>query len=291
MKLLKSLFLNLTVFGLMVSSPSAIAAPKPDLWERWTAHDANSSAAIDHSAWNDLLTRYLEPGSDGINRFAYARLQNADADRQNLRNYLDTMSTIEISNYNRDQQRAYWINLYNAITIDVVVSSYPVESIRDIRGGFFSAGPWGLKLIKVENEELTLDDIEHRILRPIWKDPRVHYAVNCASIGCPNLQAQAFTADNTESLLQQGAVAFVNHPRGARVTAGKLHVSSIYDWFDVDFGGTDAGVISHLREYANADLKAALDRVDKIHNDSYDWSINAAVEPGANRSSGRRSGS
>ena len=140
----------------------------------------------------------------------------------------------------------------------------------------------------MENEDLTLDDIEHRILRPIWQDPRLHYAVNCASLGCPNLQNMAFTADNSNALLDRGAREFVNHPRGARVIDGKLQVSSIYDWFEADFGGSDAGVISHLRQYAQAGLRASLEQIDEIDNDHYDWEINTTEAP--TKPSRRRSG-
>jgi len=189
------------------------------------------------------------------------------------------MSRIEISRYNRDQQRAFWINLYNALTVEVVLDHYPLESIREISSGWFSRGPWDLELIEIEGEALTLNDIEHRILRPIWRDPRIHYAVNCASLGCPNLRMQAFTAANSDSLLEAGAVEYINHPRGARVVDGELHVSSIYVWFKADFGGNDAGVIAHLKKYAKGELRAAIDGIEHIDDDSYDWRINSLHQP------------
>jgi hypothetical protein len=123
---------------------------------------------------------------------------------------------------------------------------------------------------------VSLDDIEHRILRPIWKDPRTHYSVNCASLGCPNLPAQAFTSSNLEQLLDDGARAYVNHPRGARVENGRLTVSSIYVWFAPDFGSGDAGVIAHLKQYAEPALKKKLGSVDRIADDEYDWALNDA---------------
>ena len=91
---------------------------------------------------------------------------------------------------------------------------YPVDSIRDISSGFFSPGPWKKELLNVEGQSLTLNDIEHRILRPIWQDPRIHYAVNCASLGCPNLPVIAFSEDNTDAMLDRAAQQFINHPRG-----------------------------------------------------------------------------
>ncbi len=158
----------------------------------------------------------------------------------------------------------------------VVLDHYPVDSIRDIdiSPGLFADGPWDKKLVEIEGESVSINDIEHRILRPIWRDPRIHYAVNCASIGCPNLQPPAFTAANTDALLAAAAQAYVNHPRGARVEDGKLIVSSIYVWFQDDFDGTDAGVIRHITRYADAVLQSQLAGVTSINTHEYDWRLN-----------------
>jgi hypothetical protein len=283
------LFLALLLFSL--GNPLQ-AAPQAELWPRWQAHDAGNDARIDHRGWEEILGGYLFEGKDGINRFDYAGV--SEADRAGLDRYLERMSQINISNYNRDVQRAYWINLYNALTVREVLRFYPVASIRDISSGFFSFGPWDKELIEVEGEQLTLNDIEHRILRPIWRDARIHYALNCASLGCPNLQLQVFSADNTDAMLDKAAREFINHPRGARVVDGRLRVSSIYVWFIADFGGDDAGVIRHLRRYAKDPLANELKGIHRIDNDAYDWSLNSvddlrdvirpraasAVEPG-----------
>ena len=161
-----------------------------------------------------------------MNLVRYAAVSGSD--RKALDAYLKRLGGTSVSKLKRSEQRAYWINLYNALTVQVILAHYPVESIRDIdiSPGFFSDGPWGKKLMQVEGEEVSIDDIEHRILRPIWKDPRIHYAVNCASIGCPNLQPVAFTSANADTLLTEGAKAYVNHPRGVRFDGGSLVVSS-----------------------------------------------------------------
>ena len=126
----------------------------------------------------------------------------------------------------------------------------------------------------VEGERLSLNDIEHRILRPIGKDPRIHYAVNCASLGCPNLSPVAFTARNTETLLSQYATDFINHPRGATFTRNRMKVSSIYVWFQDDFGGSSAGDIQHMRQYAKGDLARQLAEYHGGLDDDYDWDLN-----------------
>ncbi len=187
------------------------------------------------------------------------------------------MTAVPISAYKRDEQRAYWINLYNALTVKVVLDHYPVKTIRKISAWFAIGlwrGPWNRKLITVEGEGLSLNDIEHRILRPIWRDPRIHYAVNCASIGCPNLRKQAFTATNAETLLARGAREYLNHNRGAKIKDGRLIVSSIYVWFKEDFGDSDRGAIRHLQQYAESVLATALAHVKRIADDHYDWALN-----------------
>ncbi|MEM7207533.1 MAG: DUF547 domain-containing protein [Pseudomonadota bacterium] len=243
--------------------------------EYWQAHDQTSADTIDHSYWTSFLDRYVIKYKDRVNRVRYAQVRPAD--KGGLDAYVKKLESVEITQYNRDEQRAYWINLYNAVTVQQILEHYPVASIRDIRSGFFSSGPWKKELITVEGITLTLDNIEHDILRPIWQDPRIHYAVNCASIGCPNLQMVAFDAGNTDALLDQGAFEFINHPRGAWVSNGNLRVSSIYDWFQEDFGNTEQGVIEHIRQYADEELTQRLAGIEEIDSYEYDWTLNGLV--------------
>ena len=255
------------------------AAPKAEPWERWSAHDPAGGMVVDHVAWSRFLGQYVRPGSDGINRIAYDEVTAAD--RKALDGYIGALAAMPVRSLSRAEQLPFWVNLYNALTVRVVLEHYPVASIRDIdiSPGFFADGPWGKKLTKVESEEVSLDDIEHRILRPVWRDPRIHYAVNCASIGCPNLQPYAMTVENAEAFLEEAAITFINHPRGARIEDDGLWVSSIYDWFEADFGGSEAGVIAHLRDYAKGELAAELVTVTRIAGDDYDWRLNGTRAP------------
>ena len=259
---------------LVMTAVGALAAPKPDLWARWDKHDAASTARIDHTEWSRLIAAYGRPSESGVKLFAYGSVTIAD--RAALESYVTKLSATPISTFKRREQFAYWANFYNALTVKVILNHYPVASIRDIdiTPGFFADGPWGAKLATVEGEEISLDDIEHRILRPIWKDPRIHYIVNCASIGCPDIPPVALTADNAEKLMNDGAVAYVNHPRGVTVDGDRIVVSSIYAWFDEDFGGTEAGVLGHLRRYAKPELAAKLTGRDSYNDDAYDWKLN-----------------
>ena len=244
----------------------------------WNASDESSTATIDHGPWQEILDANLKEHPSGINRFDYAALKANSDHRRKLTSYLMGLTQLDPRTHSRDEQKAYWINLYNGLTVHVIVGRYPVDSIRDIKSGLLTPGPWEMELITIQGQKLTLDNIEHGILRPIWKDPRIHYAVNCASIGCPNLSPEAYRSDNLERLLKKGAREYVNHPRGISVDDGDLVLSSIYDWFKVDFGDTDEGVFTHLRQYATPENARMLEGHDDF-DDDYDWALNAPDSP------------
>lgn len=253
----------------------ALAAPSAVLWPRWQVYSSENVETVDHSPWDVLLKKYLVTDHpSGINRFRYADVTKDDA--LHLDSYLIQMQKIKVTKLNRQEQKAYWTNLYNALTVKVILDHYPVKSITniDISPGLFSNGPWDAKLLHIEGEEISLNDIEHRILRPIFKDNRLHYALNCASIGCPNLQPVAFTASSTEELLETGAREYINSPRGAQFVKQKLQVSSIYKWFQEDFGDSEAGVISHLQHYIRESQADKLKSYTKGLRFEYDWSLN-----------------
>jgi hypothetical protein len=260
------------LFAMTVTT--VMAALSAELWPRWQTHDATSTARVDHSVWSRLIARYLRPSPDGVARFAYGAVSKPD--RADLNAYVARLAATPVSRFNRREQFAYWVNFYNVLTVKTVLDHYPVKSIRDIdiSPGWFADGPWGAKLVTVEGEKIALDDIEHRILRPIWKDPRIHYVVNCASLGCPDIPAVAMTADNAEKLLNDGAARYVNHPRGVTTKDGRVVVSSIYAWFQTDFGGSEAGVLDHLRRYASPALALKLKGRDAYDDHAYDWSLN-----------------
>lgn len=241
---------------------------------------AVSPAAADDAVFDTLLGRYVSASADGVNRVDYGAWAANTQDRAALDSYVRELAASRPSSFTRDRAFAYWVNLYNALTLQVVLRRYPVRSIRDIRSeGAFDlaalAGPWKTRLVSVEGRRLSLDDIEHDILRPTFRDARVHYAVNCASLGCPNLMNRAWRAETLDADLSAAAAAYVNHPRGVSVGAdGAVRVSSIYVWFREDFGGSDAGVLAHMRRYATPELAARLSRATRIAGHDYDWALN-----------------
>lgn len=239
---------------------------------------AGMPAAPGHGAWSAFLETYVVTGDDGIARVRYGEVTAAD--RTALADYIAHLASMPVSTFPRDDQMAFWINLYNALTVQLILDHYPVRSIRQIKfGNFFAFGPWTHDLITVEGETLSLDNIEHDILRPRFADNRVHYAINCASLGCPNLAATAYLGNTLDAQLNEAARQYVNHPRGAFVDArGRLTISSIYTWFAEDFGGTEEQVIVHLRLYTEPELSQTLGDRTEIDRYDYDWALNDARE-------------
>ena len=260
----------------------AVSCGTPSADPSWADHDPTNAERLDHSEWQALLDAYLVTDDpSGVNLVDYAGLQANGADRERLAGYIEYLQGLDPRRYAKDVQMAYWVNLYNAVTVRVVLDAYPVASIKDIHEGLIpGAGPWGDVHAMVAGEPLTLDNIEHDILRPIWQDNRIHYAVNCASMGCPNLAPEPYTAENLERLLDQGARDYVNHVRGAELLDEAFGVvSSIYYWYQEDFGNSEAGVLEHLRKYAEGDLAEQLRDFDGSLDHEYDWSLNAPSTP------------
>ena len=236
---------------------------------------AGTGAGPDYAVLDGLLAGYVRSPGDGINRVDYRAWKTEAHDT--LKQAISVLEAARPSGMARDHQFAYWVNLYNARTIDIVLDHYPVRSIRDIAlgGGLFGRGPWKADVLNVEGVALSLDDVEHAILRPVWGDARVHYAVNCASRGCPNLEPRAFRASGLSARLDAAAHAYVNHPRGVSVGEGGVTASRIYDWFATDFGGRN-GVERHWRDYAGDPLRQRLDGATSRIRYAYDWALNDA---------------
>lgn len=230
-------------------------------------------AMLKQSTWGKILKRYGSKDGD-LNRFDYSGLSRASGDMNKLDNYINDLAGLKPSAMDKHEALAYWANLYNALTVQTVARNWPVKSIKEIRSGTFTPGPWKKDIISVEGRTLSLDGIEHDTMRAQNDEPRIHYMVNCASIGCPNLMLREWRAETLEADLTAAAIAFVNSERGAKVSGGKLTVSSIYKWYKEDFGGSDSGVIAHLRQYADTELKAQLDGLTKISKDKYNWDVN-----------------
>jgi hypothetical protein len=245
------------------------------LWPTWEVNNPLSKETISHQLWQEFLNKHVLVNDEEINLIDYGNINQQDLD--SIKEYIKYLSQIDISNYNRQEQLAYWINLYNALTVQTVANYYPVANIQEINisPGLFSVGPWGANLITINNIPLTLDDINNRIIRPIWNDPRTHYALNNATIGAPNLSKQAYLSSQIEQQLNNSATVYINSFRGAQVIEGKLIISKIYDWYEEDFGGTKRDVIKHLLQFAREPLQSQLKHTNTIDSYIYNWHINS----------------
>lgn len=247
------------------------AVPDADPWEFWRGEGVRQE--VDHTAWQSLLDAWVTTGPEGINLVRY---QAMDADARNqLRGYIDSLATIDPRTLTRHAQQAYWINLYNAITVAVVLEYPRKRSILRMGRKLLAIGPWDDEQVEIVGHRLTLNDIEHRILRPLFDDPRVHFAVNCASLSCPNLAKTAYTAANLDAVLDAQVQAYLHHPRGLRVDERHVVLSSIFDWYRVDFADDEQG----LRDWLAArrpDLANVIRDTRRTLRYDYDWRLNGA---------------
>jgi hypothetical protein len=264
----------------LLTSMTANAAPSAELWDAWQDHNDTNISTVDHSAWQAWLDEYLVTQSDGATAVRYKAVDQTG--RLALDAYIQTLSSTNPLELNRAEQFAYWVNLYNALTVQVVLNNPSKESITSMGSGWFSGGPWDESFIHINNTPVTLNDIEHRILRPIWQDHRIHYVVNCASIGCPNLSASALTAANTQEQLEAAEQHFVNHPKGVALNSqGKLVLSKIYQWYREDFPSEDNAFIRYLAQVMSSATEPTLsaDNLRSTFEDvryAYDWNLNSA---------------
>ena len=255
---------------------AALPDPTP-LGPEWRRAAEAQSIVPDHAPWDDFLSAFAAPDRAGVVRVDYAAVTAAD--RSALQSYLDALEVIDVAMLTRDQQLAYWINLYNAHTVAIVVDAYPVDSIRDITDGALSFGPWDRKVATINGAPLSLNDIEHRIIRPVFREPRIHYALNCAAVGCPNLRPTAWRAEGLEAGLGSAERAYVNDLRGVSIDdQGRLTASKIYVWFREDFGASEEDVVARLASVAEPALKARLEGRRRIDSYAYDWSLNQRLE-------------
>ena len=231
----------------------------------WVAGAGVQAAQVDHALFASLLGRHVK---DGVVDY-----QGVKDDEAILDQYLALLAAVDPEPLSTDDQFAFYVNAYNAWTIKLILSRYPdIRSIKDL-GSLFSS-PWKKPIARIDGGLLTLDQIEHDVLRKRFKDSRVHFAVNCASKSCPPLQGEPFTGSRLNDQLNQVARAFINAPRFNRLEGETLWVSKIFDWFSEDFNGD---VVGYFIKFADVPLKDQLEKNKgriKVKYLDYDWSLN-----------------
>jgi hypothetical protein len=226
---------------------------------------ALSIANVDHSLYAELLNKYVKDG--------FVDYQGLSEEEAKLDRYLKVLEETETKMLPRNEQFAFYINAYNAWTIKLILSGYPgIKSIKDL-GSLFKS-PWTKKIARIDGDVITLDRIEHDILRSRFKDPRIHFAVNCASKSCPPLRSQPYQGDVLDQQLTEMTEAFINDPERNRPQGNTLYVSKIFKWYSEDFNDD---IVGFFMKYARGELLEALKKNQteiKVKYLDYDWSLN-----------------
>jgi hypothetical protein len=226
---------------------------------------ALAAQGVDHSLYAGLLKKYVK---DGVVNYQGFKNEESVLDK-----YLKGLEGVDTKELSRDEQFAFYINAYNAWTIKLILTGYPgVKSIKDL-GSLFKS-PWKKKICRIDGKIITLDDIEHNILRPRFKDPRVHFAINCAAKSCPPLRSEPYRGGELDQQLDEMTRAFVNNLESNRLEDHTLYVSSIFKWFAEDF---NKDIVGFFLKYAKGDLKEQLEARRgkiKVKYLDYDWSLN-----------------
>lgn len=223
------------------------------------------AAEVDHSIYAELLSKFV---TDGV--VNYRGFKNAE---QRLDDYLKVLEITETKSLSRHEQYAFYINAYNAWTIKLILSGYPgVQSIKDL-GSIFKS-PWKKKIARIDGSVIALDDIEHGIIIPRFRDPRVHFALNCASKGCPPLISEPYLGRMIDRQLDRSTRAFLNDPERNYLAGDTLYVSKIFKWYKEDFGNY---IIQFIIKHSDNSLRNNLLQKESritVKYHEYDWSLN-----------------
>ncbi len=225
----------------------------------------NASQPITHEIWDQLLQKYVSD-SGVVNYRGFLQ------EKERFHAYLDSLSNHppNETHWTKDEKLAYWINAYNAFTVELILEHYPVESIKKIAGNIpMINSSWDLKFFKIGGVDFDLNTIEHDILRKQFHEPRIHFAINCASKSCPKLLNKAYSAEKIEQQLQNQAIYFVNNSKKNRIHQNEIAVSKIFDWFQSDF--TKSG---RLTDFLNQFSRTKIAKNAAIRYLNYDWHLN-----------------
>ncbi len=228
---------------------------------------SSDSKPVEHSIWDSLLQKHVT--EEGLVDY-----QGFMQDSARLNEYLQLLSKHHPNdkNWSRDERLAYWINAYNAFTVQLILRNYPVGSIKDIKNGIpFVNTVWDIKFINIEERTYDLNNIEHGIIRPKFEEPRIHFALNCAARSCPKLQDFAYTADQLDQQLDQSAREFINTEEKNVLGEDRVKVSKLFDWYGGDFKEDGRSIVDYLNQYA-AGIEINEDaEVDYME---YSWALN-----------------
>lgn len=228
---------------------------------------AQSTKSPSHQEFDVLLKKYVTPSG-------MVDYKGLVADKAKLDKYCDLLSknAPDRKTWSKNEQLAYWINAYNAFTLKLIVDNYPVKSIQDLHPKLkipLVNTVWHIKFFKIGGKDANLDEIEHKILRKEFDEPRIHFAINCASYSCPPLLNEAFIPSKIDAQLDKVAVSFINDSKRNKISANQVEISKIFTWFKGDFT-KNGDIIDYLNKYS----KVKINSKAKVSYMDYDWSLN-----------------
>ncbi len=266
-KSIATYLLQLLICSLLAHSV-AQAAPRANAIDFWDDSEEQSELKIDYSAWEEILEKYVVTDhASNVNRFNYGGM--LEADKTALDNFILYMQQMDPRQLTKQRQKAFWLNLFNAGMIqEIALEDQPQSSIKE-KGSRL----WRKKRFYITMQEMSFDDIEHGILRPIFNDPRVHFSLVAGTVGSGRIIKSAFSGENVEQLLEENTKEFLSHERGFSYKDGKLFLSQIFKWYQKDFGTNFKAVKNFIRPYVSEENAAVLIK-SKRASYQYDWALN-----------------
>ena len=258
--------LGLPLLVLAVAGLTAFRTPTLVPPARPASTAAITATPVDHGAFDKVLKKY-------VNERGMVNYKGLKADQNGLNQYLDQLSKNPPKGLAKADQMAYWINAYNAYTIRLVLDHYPVQSIKDIGSKIkipFVTTPWAAKFFTIGGDKMSLDNIEHGKLRKEFDDPRIHFAIVCASMSCARLRNEAYTAARLERQLEDQGRDFVNNPAKNKVGKDAAQLSKYFDWYKGDWNAKGQSVANWVNKYATTKIDAQT----KITYLDYNWKLN-----------------
>ena len=272
---LKTLIVALGSAALLGSlAASALAGSKVYVGREVPTNQQVSMDRIDHRIWHQLLQKYV----DFEGQVNYQAWNDSAQDSQALDGYLNSLSQAsKMVRASRESRLAFWINAYNAVTVKGILREYPTDSIRNHTAKVLGYNIWHDLLLVVGDSTISLDDMEHKVLRKM-NDPRVHFAIVCASFSCPRLLNEAYTAEQLDEQLAKNTKAFFANTGNFHydVAQQRFYLSSILSWFGEDFGSNQAAQLKTIAPYlpTEATQNAALNSAVSVSYLDYDWTLN-----------------
>jgi hypothetical protein len=252
--LMKIFFISLLLLPVLCCGENTSTTEIPDLAYPTTI--SATTQAADHSKWNVLLQK-------NVSKNGIVDYKGFKKDSKQLQSYLALLaSNVPTKSWSKNAVLAYWINTYNAFTVKLILDNYPVKSIKDIKD------PWSQKFFSLGDKKYSLEEVEHEILRKM-DEPRIHFAINCASFSCPNLLNEAYTEASVEKQLTTVVKSFINDKSKNTITANKVEISKIFDWFSGDFKNKGT-VIDFLNQYSSIKINSKA----KLGYKEYNWALN-----------------